>query len=66
MSTQIITADSSSRAVYLVTCRHGGGADHGKYHLFLIGAGVRSFLISIQCVVDDFGTLVDCKTGRPA
>ena len=43
--------------------RWGGGADHGKYHVFLTGAVHRFFTYSRQCVVDDFGDLVPVDGG---
>jgi hypothetical protein len=50
-------------APHLTVIRWGGGADDGKYHLFISGLspedhrgrGLPAF--SWQCVVDDFGNL---------
>ena len=49
----------------IITCRWGGGADHGKYHVYLSGAplhyGPFQTFISKQCVLDDFGDLVEVR-----
>jgi hypothetical protein len=42
--------------------RWGGGADHGKYHVYLCGAGYDFFTFSRQAVVDDFGDLIAVET----
>lgn len=47
-----------SRDASVNVCRWGGGAHHGRYHVFLTGAGYSFFTFSRQCVVDDFGNLV--------
>jgi hypothetical protein len=48
-----------SHAAEVCVIRWGGGADIGKYHVFLIGTGYGFFPVQDrQCVVDDFGNLV--------
>lgn len=43
----------------IVTIRWGGGADHARYHVFMVGASwMQPARSSRQCVVDDFGDLV--------
>lgn len=51
----------------LVHARWGAGADAGKYHVYLVGANLWPLGagFSLQCVVDDFGTLVNPDHGRP-
>jgi hypothetical protein len=52
---------STSVSISLVVSRWGAGAHPGKYHLFLATWNFRAGLplISAQCVVDDFGDLVE-------
>lgn len=49
-----------SAAVTFTVIRWGGGAAHGKYHVFTTGYSpvFRYGFVSEQCVVDDFGNLV--------
>lgn len=51
-----------SAAVTFNVIRWGGGAEHGKYHVFSQGIlrcpVFRYGFMSVQCVVDDFGSLV--------
>lgn len=44
--------------VELCMARWGGGADHGKWHVFWSNATDH---MSIQCVVDDFGDLIEVR-----
>jgi hypothetical protein len=50
-------------APHLTVIRWGGGADEGKYHLFVSGLAQEDYrdrafpAFSWQCVVDDFGNL---------
>jgi hypothetical protein len=49
----------SSKTLECAWFRWGGGADHGCYHVFIAGFSSSDlFPFSLQCVVDDFGTLV--------
>lgn len=41
--------------------RHGGGADFGKTHVFNVSGSRFGVHISMQCVTDDFGDLVEVK-----
>lgn len=55
------SGSSISVSISLVAARWGAGANPGKYHLFLATWDFRAGLplISAQCVVDDFGNLVE-------
>lgn len=46
------------RAAEITWCRWGGGAHPGLTHVFLTPVNELTFL-SKQCVVDDFGNLVE-------
>lgn len=52
---------STSVSISLVVSRWGAGAHPGKYHLFMATWDFRAGLplVSAQCVVDDFGDLVE-------
>lgn len=60
MSTPEYTSSggTSRQPAELIVVRWGGGAHHGKYHVFTAGTGYGFAAISRQCVMDDFGTLV--------
>jgi len=45
--------------VELSMARWGGGADHGKWHVYWGGARASVHHMSMQCVVDDFGNLIE-------
>lgn len=47
--------------ITLIVARWGGGAHPGKYHMYLSTWDFRAGLplVSAQCVVDDFGDLVE-------
>lgn len=46
--------------VTVVCIRWGGGADVGKTHVFVSSAGgCQLGRVSMQCVTDDFGDLVE-------
>jgi hypothetical protein len=51
----------SSTPLSVIVSRWGAGANPGKYHLFLPIWSFRAGLpmVSAQCVVDDFGDLVE-------
>lgn len=44
--------------VEVCVVRWGGGAEPGHYHLFVAGIVLLGLSLSKQCVVDDFGNLV--------
>ncbi|HWT21666.1 MAG TPA: hypothetical protein VN280_22415 [Variovorax sp.] len=52
---------SNSVSISLVVYRWGAGAHPGQYHMFLAIWDFRAGLplVSAQCVVDDFGDLVE-------
>lgn len=50
---------ASSRLAEVCWSRWGGGALPGRTHVFLIYPYSSITLISAQCVVDDFGSLVE-------
>jgi hypothetical protein len=56
-----LSGASTRVSLSLVMVRWGGGAHPGKYHVFLACWDVRAGLplVSAQCVVDDFGDLVE-------
>ena len=60
------SGNSGDSPVSLVHARWGAGADPGHYHVFMCGADLWSLGggFSLQCVVDDFGTLVNPDSGR--
>lgn len=45
--------------VELCMARWGGGADPGKWHVFWGTGRADVHSMSMQCVVDDFGNLVE-------
>lgn len=48
-----------SVSIEVAHCRWGGGADPGRYHVWLLGVHVKDWPTkSFQAVVDDFGNLV--------
>lgn len=67
MNTEVIGYGAgTASALRICAFRWGGGAHPGKTHVFTMGPPLRSRLwMSVQCVVDDYGTLVDCETGKP-
>ncbi len=60
MPRTITTAVVTTTEALILTIRWGGGADPGRYHVFTVGAG---WLVprGAQCVVDDFGSLVQVE-----
>lgn len=62
MSTTFSDNGATSRtSLSAIVSRWGAGAHPGKYHLFLSLWDFRAGLpmVSAQCVVDDFGDLVE-------
>jgi hypothetical protein len=55
---------STSISISLVMARWGCGAHPGKYHVFLATWDFRAGLplMSAQCVIDDFGNLVEVRS----
>lgn len=47
--------------VRCVHCRWGGGAEHGKTHVFFIPSLYAIGVYGSQCVTDDFGNLVSVQ-----
>ncbi|RIX74452.1 hypothetical protein [Acidovorax cavernicola] len=50
----------SHRSCAIYVARWGGGAHPGKYHIWCSTIDLRAgVFVSAQCVVDDFGNLVE-------
>lgn len=53
------TGCGQSATIECAAFRWGGGAQPGKWHVFIVGlSSLGWYFPSIDCVIDDFGNLV--------